>query len=191
MSFLDSIIDGDSHRAIISILGPSKAGKTTLVRFLETGQIQEDSPGTTLGVDYRKNNVKINNWEFSLIDVGGQKIFQDLFWDISVQKSQGIIFIFDATINPETNKNEFETQIEQFNYALDIINEDTVLLVLLNKQDLKELNPIQPVEFIKLVKNERFKSTTTGLLPSSAKYGNGVKEAFVWLAENLKSQNFD
>lgn len=187
MTFLDSIIDGSRQLAIISILGPSKAGKTTLVRFLETGQVQEKSPSTTLGVDYRTNNVKINNWEFSLIDVGGQKIFQDLFWDLSVQKSHGIIFIFDATITPRTNKEAFEKQIEQFNYALDIINEDTLLLVLLNKQDLKEMNPIQPADFVKLVKNERFKSTTTGLLPSSAKYGNGVKEAFVWLADNLSS----
>ena len=133
MTFLDSIIDRSSKRAIISIIGPSKAGKTTLIRFLETGQIQEKSPGTTLGVDYRTNNVKINNWEFSLIDVGGQKIFQDLFWDLSVQKSDGIIFIFDATITPKTDKEAFENQIEQFNYALDIINEDTLLLVLLNK----------------------------------------------------------
>lgn len=187
MTFLDTIIDGDTQRAIISILGPSKAGKTTLVRFLETGQVQEDSPSTTLGVDYRTNNVKINNWEFSLIDVGGQKIFQDLFWDLSVQKSDGIIFIFDATITPITDKKAFDSQIEQFNYALDIINEDTLLLVLLNKQDLIELNPIQPADFIKLVNNERFQSTITGLLPSSAKYGNGVKEAFIWLADNLGS----
>lgn len=191
MTFLSSIIDGDSQKAIISIIGPSKAGKTTLVRFLETGAVQEESPGTTLGVDYRKNNVKINKWEFSLIDVGGQKIFQDLFWDISVQKSHGIIFIFDATIKPETNMVEFDNQIEQFNYALDIINEDTVLLILLNKQDLKELNPLQPVDFIKLVKNKRFKSTTTGLLPASAKYGDGVKNAFLWLANNLTSQKQD
>lgn len=191
MTYLSSIIDGDSKKAVISILGPSNAGKTTLVRFLETGIVQEEAPGTTLGVDYRRDHVVIDKWQFSLIDVGGQKIFQDLFWDISVQKSDGIIFIFDATINPETNKTGFENQIEQFNYALDILNEDTILLILLNKQDLKELNPLQPTDFIKLVKNDRFKSTTTGLLPSSAKYGDGVREAFMWLAKNLSDQNLD
>ncbi|OLS28620.1 MAG: GTPase Der [Candidatus Heimdallarchaeota archaeon LC_2] len=191
MTYLSSIIDGNPRKAIISIIGPSNAGKTTLVKFLETGLTQKKSPSTTLGVDYRKNHIKIENWEFSLIDVGGQVIFQELFWDISVQKSDGIIFIIDATINPDAHKNEFENQIEQFNYALDILNEDTVLLILLNKQDLKELNPLQPTDFIKLVKNDRFKSTTTGLLPASAKYGDGVKEAFMWLAKNLSDQNYD
>ena len=35
-----------SQKATVSVLGPSKAGKTTLIRYLETGIIEEDPDAT-------------------------------------------------------------------------------------------------------------------------------------------------
>lgn len=170
-------------KAVISILGPSKAGKTTFTRYLETGHPILESPNTTLGSDYRSKGVKIKNWELTLIDVGGQKKFQDLFWDIAVQRSNAVIFMLDATIRPETDKLKFSDQIEQLNYTFEIMNDDTVLLILLNKQDLKNRSPLQPIDFLKYVKSDRMQKTTTGLLTTSAKFGEGVVDALSWLIE--------
>ncbi|MFX0090722.1 MAG: ADP-ribosylation factor-like protein [Candidatus Hodarchaeota archaeon] len=163
--------------AIVSVLGPSQSGKTTFIRYLETGIPQLEEPLSTLGIEYRAKGVKISNWRFALIDVGGQKVYQDVFWEMAIGQADAIIYVIDATVRPEKEQLIFKYQVSQFEYVLDTIPEESVLMILLNKQDLIAENPITTEEFPKLYPITKIRSGTTIFLPSSAKYGTGIEKA--------------
>ena len=169
----------------VCILGSASAGKTTLVRYLETGKQQLESPSVTLGLDYREKAFKIAGLEFKLIDVGGQQVYQDVFWDVAVQQSDAVVYVIDSTIRPETDQERFKLIEEQFYYTNEVINENSVLLILLNKQDLVDENPMTPKDFASYFKVRRIKTKRTAFLTGSAKYGNGIDDAFTWFAEEL------
>lgn len=173
MSFLSRIF-GHTKKMIdatITQIGPSQSGKTHLVRFLETGQRVSDDISTTLGIEIRKEAVSIDNGCFSAIDTGGQKIYQQTFWEIAIQQTDAAIFVTDAPIRKENNPNMYEIAQEKFSYALDIIPSDVPLLILLNKQDLPDKNPMSPQEAFTIFNQALFAGRTVAYLPTSAKFG--------------------
>ena len=174
--------------AKISVLGPSRSGKTTLIRYLETGMPQLEVPLSTLGVEMRQKGVEIANWRFNLIDVGGQKVIQQVFWELAIEQAQAIIYVVDSTVRPEMDSNIYKEQRNQFIYAMDLIPEDSILLILLNKQDLEKENPINSEEFAKYYPMEKLLARTVAFLPSSAKFGNGIEEAMLWFIDSLERQ---
>ncbi|MFX1442719.1 MAG: Rab family GTPase [Promethearchaeota archaeon] len=176
-------------RANISILGPSQSGKTTLVKFLETGMPQLEVPLSTLGIEIRQRGVEIANWRFQLIDVGGQQVYQEVFWELAVEQANSFIYLIDATVRPENRPEIFEFQKQQYIYAMDLIPEDAVILILLNKQDLVDENPINPKEFGKIYPLDKLKARTVAFLPSSAKFGNGVEDAMLWFVSAMERSN--
>lgn len=179
ISFLAKILNKTPrithYNAKVCVLGPPRSGKTTFVRYLEEGVPQYEDLMVTMGKDYRRKPVNIANWRFSLIDVGGQKVYQDVFWQSVINESDAVIFVVDATVRLE-NK-DFPDHLAQFQYVLNLLPEDHVLLVLLNKQDLVENNPITPKEFAELYPINRPTSGVTLFLPTSAKYGTGIENA--------------
>ncbi len=191
MSFLSKLLLKKREQvkdAYVTIIGPPKAGKTTLVRYLETGKPVEEELSTTLGIEVRKTGVQIDQWRLRAIDTGGQKIYQQTFWELAVQQADVVIFLIDATIKPDTNPELYELTKEQFSYALDIIPEDVPLLVLINKQDLKEKNPMNVDEALQILDFGSIPNRSMAFYPCSAKYGTGVEEAINWIVTQLDSQ---
>lgn len=191
MSFLSRIFGKKQKRmqdATITLIGPSKAGKTTFVRYLETGEAVAEDMNTTLGIEIRRNAVTIDRWKLSAIDTGGQKLYQQTFWELAVQQANAVIFVIDATVRKESNLEAYEVSQEQFEYALDIIPPSVPLLILLNKQDLREKNPMTPQEAFTIFNQALFANRTVAYLPVSAKYGDGVEDALNWLVEKLDEQ---
>ena len=192
MSFFQRVVSlfaSKQKDTTISFLGPSKSGKTTLIRFLETGEVIEGEMLSTLGVDYRSKPIKKKNLSMNLIDVGGQEVYQNAFWEFAVEQSEGIVYIIDATIRPESNPQVFEKHKAQFDYILNILPEDTVVMILLNKQDLAEQNPMSPVDFGKHYTFTNLAQRSFTVLPLSAKFGIGVDEAFDWFIEAIRSKS--
>lgn len=188
MSFLSRIF-GKSKKiqeATISIIGPTKSGKTTFVRYLETGEPVTQELHTTLGIELRHKSAKVDNWSLTAVDTGGQEIYQQTFWELAVQQADVVIFMIDATIKPESNLEFYNLSKEQFAYALDIVPPQIPLLVLLNKQDLKDMNPMQPEEAIGIFNKDVFANRTVAYLPISAKFGDGVDDALGWIIEKLE-----
>lgn len=165
------------------ILGSSGVGKTTLVRYLETEKPVDDIPLSTIGMDYRAKPIKIQNIEFSLIDVGGQTIYKEQFWKLGIDLADAVIYIFDGTIQP-TNQ-FFSGIVKQFEYMLKLLENEIPLLILINKQDLP--NCVSAEEYIKLVGLTKLKKRSIAVLPSSAKFGEGLDTAFLWLIEKLNN----
>ncbi len=187
MGLLSKLFRGrKTFSAVISILGPSKAGKTTLVRYLETGRAITDEVPTTLGVDVRRQPIVVDNWQLKVIDVGGQRIYQQAFWELSVQQAEAIIYVVDGTVNPQNHREQFEAAREQFDYMLRITDKETPLLVLINKQDLEQLNPLSTAEATRHYGLDTIRDRSIILLPTSAKYGQGVDTAMLWLLETLE-----
>lgn len=171
--------------AMVSLIGPSRAGKTTLVKYMETGEEVTEEFGTTLGIEVRRNSVEISGWKLNAIDTGGQELYQQTFWELAIQQADAVIFVIDATVKEETNKEMYEVSKSQFAYALDIVPESVPLLVLLNKQDLVDQDPMGPKDALSIFNMALFQNRTVAYLPVSAKYGTGVQEALEWLIDKL------
>lgn len=169
--------------AKLVILGSSGAGKTTLVKYLESGTTVVENPRTTLGIDVRSNPVKIDNWEFSVIDIGGQTLYQKAFWNLGVSQADAIIYLIDGTI--KTDHEKFQENLGQFKYMLNLIEVEMPILVMVNKQDLVEQNPMKPEEVVQAYEINTLLNRSMTLLPTSAKFGEGVDTAMQWMMEKL------
>jgi small GTP-binding protein len=185
MSLLAKIFDrsksNKSFSAKLVLLGSSGAGKTTLIRFLERGKPVEEDIRTTLGIDYRARPIKIDNWEFNLIDIGGQLLYQKTFWSLGISQADAILYLFDGTISLDSPT--FEENLKQFANVLKIIELEIPLLILINKQDLPNYTPAE--EFSHSFGLHNLTSRSMTLLQTSAKYGDGVENAMKWLIEKI------
>lgn len=188
MSFLKSLfgkLKNQKQNAKIVLLGPSGAGKTTLVRFLETGEPVEQDPKSTLGIDIRKTPFQMGGWSFKAIDVGGQELYQKTFWALGVDQADSVIFVLDGTTKPSEENDKFENAVFQFEYMLSLVNEDIPILILVNKQDLKDLEPLSTEAAIRLYGIDKVGGRSFNVLPSSAKFGDGVEIAMEWMIEKM------
>ncbi|MFX0094093.1 MAG: ADP-ribosylation factor-like protein [Candidatus Hodarchaeota archaeon] len=169
----------------IVLLGSSGAGKTTLVRYLETGEPVKADPKTTLGIDIRKTPINIDGWSFKAIDVGGQEIYQKTFWTLAISQANAIIYVIDGTMKPDETNANLELAQFQFEYMLNLTSKNVPLLILINKQDLKSLKPLTIQEAIELYRMDQINGRSFTILPSSAKYGDGVQKAMQWLVSRM------
>ncbi len=186
MSLLSRIFGRNKVKtATVTLVGPSKAGKTTLVRYIETGQEVTDTIHTTLGIDIRRTPVDIDGWSIRAIDTGGQELYQHTFWELAIGQADSVIFVMDSTVRPENNRELYELTLSQFQYAIDIMPEDMPLLVLLNKQDLVTANPMKTGEASALFNRVLFDGRNAAYYGISAKYGTGVENAMSWLLDNM------
>lgn len=185
MSLLSKIfgrtISKNDLNARLVVLGSAGAGKTTLIRYLEKGKPVEEDIQTTLGIDYRTNPVKMDNWEFSLIDVGGQSVYQKTFWALGISQADAVIYLFDGTIPLESGA--FTDILKPFEYMLNIMDTTIPLLILINKQDLP--NCVSAVTFSSAAGLDKLINRSMTFLQTSAKYGDGVENAMLWLIEKL------
>ncbi len=167
----------------IGVLGPSEAGKTTLIRYLEIGKISENVPKSTIGLIYREKGFYRNNIHFKIYDSGGQIIFQNIFWDLVIQESNCILYLIDSTVRDPIQLNE---EIKQFKYILNILEEDSILLILLNKQDLEQKNPIKIAEFNTIYPINEITINKYYVFETSGKYGIGLEAVIDKMIELLK-----
>ena len=172
--------------AKIVLLGASGAGKTTFIRYLESGRPVEDNPMTTLGIDVRKKPIHLDGWTLSTIDVGGQELYQKTFWNLGMNQANAVVYLIDGTIRPTSDSDAFEMSLFSFEYMLELLPPNQPILILINKQDLVEMNPISAEEATQLYPIRNLIGRSINVLPTSAKYGNGVDIAIKWLVEKLE-----
>ena len=144
-----------SMNLVISIAGPSRAGKTSLVRYLDTlvperdGQFTSSVP--TMGRSKRR--VKIGKTSVTSLDLGGQEDFWDL-WGPAIDESDAIIFLLDGTSN-----NILEVA-RAFERVINYRDENVPVLVIINKKDIMLRG-----ESSKFMSSSEFLSLTSLKLP--------------------------
>ncbi len=187
MSWLSKIFGRNKieQTAKIVVLGSSGSGKTTLIRFLETGEPILEDPRTTLGIDIRKSPITIDGWVLSAIDVGGQDLYRESLWALGVSQADAVIYVLDGIVKPSTDSTQFELSKFSFDYMLTIVEKDVPLLLLVNKQDLTESKPISVQEAIGLYDMSNLMGRSFNVVGTSAKYGDGVESAVMWLIEKI------
>ncbi|MHA2503421.1 MAG: ADP-ribosylation factor-like protein [Candidatus Kariarchaeaceae archaeon] len=115
---------------MISIIGPSMAGKTSLTRFLETGiperMTHRINHPPTMGQSTKRFDLSGN--KITIFDMGGQRNFWSL-WERHFGDVKHIIYMIDGT------SNSLETAIEGLDLLFEKIT-DQKLLIIFNKFDL-------------------------------------------------------
>ena len=178
MSFLLKLFRRRTKEVDITICGLANAGKTTIVKYLETGRFVDTQP--TMGIN-RGETIQVEKLEINIFDLGGQEDFQVLWPEVN-EKSDGIVYVVDKSdlMNFEQSKVTFQNIVETQ------IHEDVVVLVLLHKSDLPD--GMERNRFIK----------EFGLLEipykwacyeTSAKTGANIFESFRWFFEQLQKED--
>ncbi len=186
MSIISRIFGKEKIKAAtISLVGPPKSGKTTLVRYLTTGEPVLEPVPTTLGIDVRKNAVNISGWSLTAIDTGGQETYRQAFWELSIQQADAVIFVIDATVRESTDPKGFSLMEKQFEYLVKVMPEDMPLLILLNKQDLVDFSPMNIEEAVTVFPKDLLHGRIMSFVACSAKFGQGVQEAITWLIDRM------
>ena len=169
--------------ARIVVLGSSGAGKTTFIKFLESGK--EDNSLTPLGIDVRKKAVTFDNWSISAIDVGGQELYQKVFWNLGLSQADAVVYLIDGTLKPSSLDDQYETSLFSFEYMLELLPPIKPMIILINKQDLKELSPLSIAEATELYPFRNLSNRSFNIIQTSAKYGDGVENALTWLVDKM------
>ena len=188
MSWLSKIFGKKKieQKASIVVLGSSGAGKTTLVRYLETGQPVMKDPRTTLGIDIRQNPINIGGWSLSAIDVGGQELYRESLWSLGVSQADAVIYVIDGIVKSSSDTAVFEESKFSFDYMLSIVERNIPILILINKQDLKDQNPLTVQDSAELYDISQLVGRSFNILPTSAKFGDGVETAILWLVDKIQ-----
>ncbi len=185
MGFISRIMDKARIKEVtVSLIGPPRAGKTTLSIFLQTGKPVLDDPTPTMGISVRNNITSIDQVRLNVIDTAGQEIFQQTYWEVAIEQSEVVIFVIDATIRENTDPELYKLMRSQFKYSLDIIPEIMPILVLLNKQDLKEKDPISLIEAYDIYLSDS-SNRNIEFIETSAKYGDGIGSVIKWVANSI------
>ena len=71
---------------------------------------------------------------------------------------------------------------------LELVDHKTPLLILINKQDLTELEPLSVEDAVKLYEISNLKGRSFNILPCSAKFGEGITNAVEWLLEKISKK---
>lgn len=173
MSFLRNLFRSRTKHADITICGLDDAGKTTILKFLETGEFVDTTP--TMGVN--RETLHLPNLQINVFDLAGQEDFRNMWHNIN-EKSDGIVFVVDRS-----NAMRFEEARTVFQQTVSAqLGNDLNILILLNKSDVADV--IEKSQFI-----EEFNLLDLpfkwAIFETSAKTGAGIFEAFKWFVEEF------
>ena len=162
------------HRRVL-LVGLDAAGKTTLLFRLYAGK----SLNTIPTVGFNVKTVPFQGLQLHVWDVGGQEQLRE-FWRHHFTGTQGLVFVVDAADRDRLvhARAEFERVVADEQLA------DAAVLVLANKQDAP--GAVQPAELEQLLDIRRLcEHKKWTVRPTTLTSGDGVTEAFTWLAENM------
>ena len=164
----------------IVVLGDINVGKTSILSRFRYGTF-EASYMPTLGIDFFTKNLFYEDKTIRLIlwDTAGQERFRSLI-PTYLKNADCIIIVYDIT-----NKESFYSLNHWLKSAKDNTVEETIFIICGNKIDLKEKRTITNEEI-----NEYIKKNNLIYVECCAKNGDGIKELFNTIAQNLGESNF-
>jgi ADP-ribosylation factor-like protein 1 len=164
----------------ISVLGLARAGKTSIIQRLKTGEFISN-PAQTIGVN--TETIQVNNSQFTAWDLGGEILFRRALWEMYTKNSTGLVYVIDLL--DQQRFSEVQTSIKRVikmphlkNLPLALFFNKIDLLVNLPEQNLLPLLGISELDGREL---KEFKT--------SAKTGEGIIEGITWLLQVIKAQN--
>jgi small GTP-binding protein len=152
------------------MIGMFGTGKTSLVRQFVHSKFS-DKYHSTVGVKIDRKQVDFSNTTVNLLlwDLAGKDDFEGLQTSY-LRGAAGLLFVADGT-RRETYDQLFELRDTAFQAIGEVPS-----VVALNKSDLTELWVLEQKDYDALT------AADWHMLQTSAKTGDGVNEAFYWLA---------
>lgn len=161
--------------AKIVICGLDRAGKTSIIKFIQEGQYMETM--RTLG--YSIEDLKMKKLNFELHDLGGQEQFRG-DWRMHFPGSNAIIWVVDSSA-PE----RFEESKREFDKIKGMVPGNAVLILMANKQDIEDSISSEEIkEFLNLQEL----GIPVKAFETSAITAEGLKESMRWIYENIKGE---
>ncbi|MFX1533340.1 MAG: ADP-ribosylation factor family protein [Promethearchaeota archaeon] len=163
---------GDVRR--IAFVGLELAGKTTTLQRLSRRLLSSTTPTHGFNLEL----FDFLGLRFNVFDLGGQATYH-VFWEKFLPDQEAVVFFIDAA----DTKRLARVRIA-LNKTFKLVKSDTVFMILANKQDLP--NALSLPDLTKAVDlNLASKFKKFQLFATSAKTGEGLYEAFEWLASAL------
>ena len=176
-----SISKGKDYDYIFKIVlvGDTCVGKSCiLVRFSD--DVFVDNYVTTIGVDFRFKTLIVNNKiaKIQIWDTAGQERYRSIT-TAYYRGAAAIIIVCDMT-----NRDSFYNINNWIEEVSKYIDQDIDKFVLMNKSDLTSERKIDSDEVSKFEKEKGIK-----IMEVSAKTGQGIEKAFVYIIEKLMNKN--
>ncbi len=175
-SFKEEIKENENQLNFrIILIGLDAGGKTTILYQLKMRELVKAIP--TIGFNVEEINYKEMN--FTIWDVGGQDKIRVL-WKHYYQNTDGVIFVVDSN-----DRDRIGEAAEEFEKILE--NEelkDSAILVMANKQDLKD--SLSPGEITEKLGLKKIKGRIWFVQGTSAKNGEGLEEGLDWFVSVFK-----
>ncbi|MFW9996580.1 MAG: ADP-ribosylation factor-like protein [Candidatus Odinarchaeota archaeon] len=147
-------------KGFILFIGPTEAGKTSILRRLVTGSFVEMEP--TLG--FQEERIK----KVRIIEIGGHSNFRK-YWKAAFDQQPLVFFVIDMT--KDSDYREYQHFIEEYSSDYPSIVENTTLIG--NKRDLAQAIPDNLHE-------------AKSFISSSAKNGEGMLDILEVIASYKK-----
>jgi Leucine-rich repeat (LRR) protein len=170
----------------IILLGPNKSGKSLFFEKLKQENPFEVYQDTLPIIDLKRKQIALENGNIFLFDLQGSKLNQKYYWPIGINQVDIVIFIFDGTIKSSTFNEEFDKTYRSFENMAQLVPSHKPVLILINKQDLIDFDPILEDEANKILPIQQLGDREIKIIPISAKYGEGVTLVFDWLITKLR-----
>ena len=162
------------------VVGLDNSGKTSIINFLKSADSKISSVSPTVG--FSVENFSAKSLNFTAFDMSGQSRYRNL-WEHYYRQTDAIIFVIDSSdkMRLVVCKEEFESML---NHA-DIKNRNIPILILANKIDIRGACSTNDIRGE--LELDRIRSKTWRIFGSNALNGEGVNEAFDWLAQEIKN----
>eukprot|EP00172_Hildenbrandia_rubra_P001298 Plantae.Rhodophyta-Hildenbrandia_rubra.ctg18430.p1 GENE.Plantae.Rhodophyta-Hildenbrandia_rubra.ctg18430~~Plantae.Rhodophyta-Hildenbrandia_rubra.ctg18430.p1 ORF type:complete len:192 (+),score=28.63 Plantae.Rhodophyta-Hildenbrandia_rubra.ctg18430:395-970(+) len=171
----------DRELPCVLLVGLDGSGTTTILYQVKHGKRLETIP--TLGLN--KENVKFDNLEFELFDVGGLEKVRTL-WRTYSKEANGVAYVVDSS-DPQ-RISQASTELKKLFFGdkkkKSLIVPDIPLLILANKTDLPGSMTMDVItrdlELHDLpVRNYK-------VLPTVATEGKNLREGMTWMVQQLR-----
>ncbi|MCG3224834.1 MAG: GTP-binding protein [Candidatus Heimdallarchaeota archaeon] len=164
---------------LIAITGLEKAGKTTFIHRLKTGEFKDDFHPT---VGFDLSIIREDDFRFDVVDLGGHQSFRSTFWENFVSSCQGCIFVFDRT-----DKDRMELVKEWLWKVEEWIPKDANFAFFANKSDMEDkLSLEEIVENLNLTKFSESPLKSFRIFETSSVSGQNVQECWTWLSKSIR-----
>lgn len=122
---------------VISILGPRESGKSTLAKFLETGDVERHTQQNLTTEERSVSSIIVErgNESFRSLDVSGSKeAYRN--WKLAYEKSDFVIYLYEADVLFSGNQRAKDRLSDDFYQISHWVNETPKPVVfVLNKED--------------------------------------------------------
>jgi small GTP-binding protein len=167
----------------LSLIGDGGVGKTSMAQRYVHGIFKADYKAT-IGTFISKKECKFKELntsvKFMIWDLAGQNQFQRLWPDYLTDSRAGII-AFDLT-----NKESFESVRKWHDIIKNVVEPNTILILVGNKVDLKDAREVSTEEGMNLAKE-----LGVYYMETSAKTNQNIGEVFEWIALQIIDTNID